>query len=370
MKCCPNCFAHPWLKNHVREISEENGPCDFCGCEDVALVRVRELAGLFHNLLSMYVVADSFESGEPLIDLIKWHWEVFAEDTIDDDAQARLLEKIANSDWDDDDGEPILDARELYSPIGNSFHTTHRERWEEFCSEVRDNPEASLPFDDFYAEEFALLKVTLPAATTLYRARRGYEPGEYGERKPFDSGGLAAPPVEKAFAGRANVQGQCVLYCADQERTAIAEVRPPLGYYVSVGEVLLKREVRILDLAKETEGINPFITESLSWHVQIRSLLAAFAEEMSRPLERDDDTTHYLPCQKLAEFIRENKYDGVRYPSAVCPGGTNLVLFDSNIGDVSVSRIAKITELTLEYEVETTSPFEIQTDEKSQDSAI
>ena len=54
---------------------------------------------------------------------------------------------------------------------------------------------------------------------------------------------------------------------------------------------------------------------------------------MSRPLERDDDKTHYLPCQKLAEFIKQNRYDGIRYPSAVCPGGTNIVLFEPNVPD-------------------------------------
>jgi hypothetical protein len=314
----------------------------------------------------MYVVANSFESGEPLIGLIQRHWEVFDEDALDDGTQALLLEKIANSDWDDDDGEPMLDARELYSPIGDSFHTTHRERWEEFCSEVRDDPEASLPFDDFYAEEFALLEVTLPTATRLYRARRGFEPGEYGMRIPFDGSSLAAPPIEKALAGRANVEGQRVLYCADQEKTAIAEVRPPLGYYVSVGEVRLKEVARILDLTKETDDINPFVTESLRWHVQIRSLLGAFGEEMSRPLERDDDKTHYLPCQKLVEFIRENGYGGIRYPSALCPGGTNVALFDPDIADVTGGKLARITELTLEYEVEETAAHETHVGENTE----
>jgi RES domain-containing protein len=352
MHCCPDCFAHAWLKEHVREISKENGQCDFCGSEDVPLVRVCELAALFHNLLSMYVPADSYESGEPLFQLIQCHWQVFSEDVLDEDAQAKLLEEIANSDWDDDDGEPVLAAKELYSPLGDQFHTTHRERWEEFCLEVRDNPNEPLPFDDFYAEEFALLEVNFPIASMLYRARRGFEPGEYGERVPFLGNDLAAPPVEKALAGRANTERQRVLYCADQEKTAIAEVRPPLGYYVSVGTLKLEREARILDLTKEVNDINPFVTESVSWHVEIRSLLNAFGEEMSRPLERDDDKTHYLPCQKLAAFIRDTGYDGIRYPSAISPGGSNVVLFDPDIAGVADSRLARVTELTFEYEVD------------------
>jgi RES domain-containing protein len=300
----------------------------------------------------MYVVADSFESGEPIVQLIQWHWSVFEEDTLGENMQARLLEKIVNSDWDDDSGEDKLNARELYSPLGNTFHTTHRERWEQFCSDVRDNPGEPLPFEDFYAEEFALLEAVLPIETKFYRARRGFEPGDYGEQTPFEGDGLGAPREDKALAGRANTKGQRVLYCADQEKTAIAETRPPLGFYVSIGTLKLNREARLLDLTMEPHELNPFATESLGWHVQIRSLLNAFAEEMSRPLERDDDTTHYIPCQRLAEFIKDAGYDGIRYPSAISPGGTNVVLFDQNIAEVTDARLAHITELALNYDFE------------------
>jgi RES domain-containing protein len=352
MRCCPNCFAHPWLKERVQEVSQQQGQCDFCGSEDVPLIAVLELAEPFHNLLSMYVPADSFESGEPIRGLIQWHWSVFDENSLDEDEQTRLLEAIANSDWDDDDGEDMVDGNELYTPLGNTFHTTHRERWEQFCDDVRANPDAVLPFEEFYAEEFALLEATLPIETRFYRARRGFEPGEYGERTPYSGASLCAPPAEKAFAGRANREGQRVLYCADQEKTAIAETRPPFGFYVSVGVVRLTRQVRILDLTKETDDINPFVTESLGWHVEVRSLLGAFAEEMSRPLERDDDKTHYVPCQKLAEFIREAGYDGIRYPSAVSPGGTNVVLFDPGIANTTDPKLVRVTSLTIEYEAE------------------
>ena len=264
MPCCPNCFAHPWLKERVQQVSKTRGRCNYCGSEDVPLARLRELATPFHNILSMYVVADSFESGEFLIWLVQFHWEVFDEDALNEDAQVRLLENIANSDWDDDDGEPKLNARELYSPLGDSFHTTHRERWEEFCSAVRENPDEPLPLEDYYAEDFALLEVNIPADTSFYRARRGFQPGKHGERIPFRGNELAAPPIDKAIAGRANPEGQRVLYCADQEKAAVAEARPPLGYFVSVGTLKLIREARILDLTHETDQLNPFAVRPFS----------------------------------------------------------------------------------------------------------
>ena len=244
MLCCPNCFDHKWLKQHTAETSKNTGQCECCGEENVPVIEAGDLSGLFHNLLSMYVVAESYETGEPLIWLIQWRWQLFNEDVLNEDSQVELLEDIANSDWDDDDGEPELDGRELYQSLGGSLHYTHRDRWEEFCDQVRENPEEKLPFEDYFAEDFAQLAVTLPTGTPFYRARRGFNPGEYGDRQPFQGDEVGAPPPQKAHAGRASVEGQRVLYCADQEATAVAEVRPARGHYVSIANVRLNREAQ------------------------------------------------------------------------------------------------------------------------------
>lgn len=112
----------------------------------------------------------------------------------------------------------------------------------------------------------------------------------------------------------------------------------------------LNREVRILDLAQPFPDINPFLTETLKWDVEIQALLGSFAEEMSRPLERDDDQTHYVPCQRLADYVREAHYDGIRYPSALNSDGTNVVFFDPAVADVSGSKLVTITEIKVTYE--------------------
>jgi RES domain len=90
--------------------------------------------------------------------------------------------------------------------------------------------------------------------------------------------------------------------------------------------VKLNHEIRVLDLAQEPEEINPFITNPLKWDVEIQSLLRAFAEQMSRRLEPDDDPHHYLPSQRLADYIRHAHYDGIRYSSALSPEGTSVNL--------------------------------------------
>jgi len=141
-----------------------------------------------------------------------------------------------------------------------------------------------------------------------------------------------------------------VLYVADQEKTAISEVRPALGFYVSVAALKLKRNCRVLDLTKELPELNPFVRESIGWHVEIRGLLNSLGEEMSRPLERADDKRLYVPCRRLADYIHRNHYDGIRYPSALNPGGSSIVFFDPGIADVMTAKLVKITEVNFEYE--------------------
>lgn len=258
MHCCSNCFNHKWLKGYVNQHSEGTGTCDFCESEGIPLLSAGELAGFFQNMLAMYVVADTYESGEPLLSLIQWHWEVF-DDNLPESQQAALLEEIVNSDWDDDDGEPMLDATELYMPKSSQwFHNTHSDIWEQFCSDVRKDPQIALPFDEFIAEELAESDESLPAGTTFSRARLGFKLDENEERLAWSGTEIGAPPADKAGAGRANAAGQVVLYVADEEKTAVSEVRPARGFYVSVAKLTLKRAGRVLDLTKELSELNPF----------------------------------------------------------------------------------------------------------------
>ena len=133
MFCCPNCFYDGWLKQFIQTHSPATGDCDFCETENAQIIGVNELTGLFANLLSMYVEADTYERGEILIDLIQWNWQVFDDEALDREKQISLLEEIVNSDWDDDDGEMPVDGSDLYMSImSREYHITHREEWNNF----------------------------------------------------------------------------------------------------------------------------------------------------------------------------------------------------------------------------------------------
>ena len=84
----------------------------------------------------------------------------------------------------------------------------------------------------------------------------------------------------------------------------------------------------------------------------IEGLLTALGEEMAKPLGRDDDETHYVPCQVLAEFIRSSGYNAIRYPSALRPRGTNVVVFDPDVVTIGPSKLVCVRQISLRYDDE------------------
>ena len=308
----------------------------------------------FKNLLKLYVPSDE-PRGDMLVDLIQWDYEVFEDDLHASDEAACLLNDIMETGWDDDSGEPPVSAHELYHRRSSLwYHTTMVEAWEEFCEKVKEDPAHEPELPELFDEELGRMEVEISHGTILYRARLGFR--IVGERRmqPFDSLNIGAPPPEKAKPGRANMEGEVVLYTADQEATAIAEVRPWRGLLVSVAEVRITRDLRLVDLSKPPPRSNPFTDEAPQYERELEDLLLTFGEELGRPLRRADDPGDYLPCQKLVRRIRQSSfYDGIRYPSALAPEGTNVVLFDSDLACIGSSKLVEVQEVGVSY-----GPFE------------
>lgn len=355
---CPECFAHNWLREYVVTQSTHRGTCPSCRRRNQLLVPVARLYSVFDNLLSAYQLAEGppMEHGTAIIDLVQEDWEGFSEHLFETNGAGRLLEAIMRSGWDDDSGEPLLSASDPYVARHRRWsHDTLADIWEEFADEVKSNPTRPITFHDAVFDEFLIHEelmgrrtVPVPAGTVLYRARLGVVRGPNGDES-YRGAAIGAPPPEKAGPGRGNAMGKVVLYCADQEGTAVAEVRPMRGEYVSVVELRAARDLEILDLVTEAEWPNPFTDDAVSYWVEFAGLLAAFAEELSKPLRSRDDPTDYIPSQKLADLIQTARVDGIRYPSAMEPNGTNVVLFDPSVVDIGTSHLVEIVETKVEY---------------------
>lgn len=300
--------------------------------------------------MELYVQSND-QHGEPLIDLIQCEYGVFEEDLYTSGDATRLLEDIMRSGWDDDFGESLVDAHELYCPrVSLWYHTTRAAEFEEFCKIVKNNSAEELNLHELFEEELARTESELTQDTAIYRARIGFVDDRQQGAKPFKGQDIGAPPFDKAKAARSNAEGEVVLYVADQEDTAIAEVRPWRGLLVSVAEIRALRKLRLVDLSKFPPLVNPFTDEYPQYESELVELLVAFGMELSRPLRQTDDVRDYLPCQKLVRRIRESgKYDGMRYPSAMNPGGTNVVIFDPKLVSVGPSKLVQVSDVRIFY---------------------
>ena len=362
---CPSCFAHPWLQEYVLAQSRKRATCPSCRRRNQPLLPVSSLYHAFRKLLSFYQPAEDppMEYGTAIIDLIQEDWEVFSELVLQNDMGGSLLEAIMDSGWDDDSGEPPLGALDHYVARPHHWsHDTLEEIWQQFAKEVKSDQTRSLNFGDESFNEFIIHEELIgnrteriAAGSLFYRARLGFVRHHDGA-KPYCGEAIGAPPAAKAGPGRVNAAGQVVLYCTDQEVTAVSEVRPARGEYVSVVELRGTKELEILDLVTDPEWPNPFTDDSVSYRCELAGLLAAFAEQLSMPLRSRDDSTDYIPTQKLVELIQSAKInertriDGIRYPSAMSPTGTNVVFFDPLVLHIGASRIVEILEMDLEYQ--------------------
>lgn len=337
--CCARCFRYRSLKEFIRANGTADRECHYCGATHVHVIEIGQLANKFHNFLDLFVADDE------ALDTLDWYiqaWDVFNDNRLDEAGRGVLVHDIINANWDDDDGEPQISAGDYYRRRRDIW-----DEWEEFCVEVRHDPATPLPFNEYMQEEFGRRLIALPAGSPLYRARPGHtvDPND-GSAQPYRGNEIGAPPASTK-SGRAHQAPARVLYAADQEATAVCEIRPARGMGVSVCQMTANRGLRIVDLTLRATRYDPFFTEEAHYHMSIEGLLVGLGEEMARPLSRDDDETHYLPSQVLAEFIRDSGYDGIRYPSAMRPRGTSVVLFDPELMTIGPSRLVRVKTISV-----------------------
>ncbi len=135
------------------------------------------------------------------------------------------------------------------------------------------------------------------------------------------------PLLDRAREGRANPKGIPYLYLATHEDTAVAEVRPWIGSYVSIAQFALKRDVRVVNCVTDDRRIMVYSREPEPEERE-RAVWQDIDRAFSQPVTSGDDAADYAPTQVVAEFFRENGFDGVAYGSSLGPGH-NVALFDT-----------------------------------------
>jgi hypothetical protein len=376
---CRRCFRDQKLRAWLlKQPDLQRGICAWCGSRDVRLVPLIELGSLFRNAALMYTEnqgENPFLAGEgdSIGTLFQEDWSIFS-DAIEESGQVNALCVAILSaglhpkdDVDEPDYEGLFFRED---PMGRSVDEDWEERVRDLLSpspapptpeEIAEHPELGdldIAYEpdrlEYIIEEMGR---EFEVGESLYRARVHRDRSRTDRFQPTEVG---PPPAQHATAGRANRDGEAMLYVASDEATAISEVRPWKGAPVALARIVLTKKVRILDLTDFEPIASPFFEESIGWKVEARGLLWRLREDMKRPVTPHLTDRQYQPTQYAAQLIRNAGFDGIAYPSAM-GAGMNIVLFDPGAGEVTAVWYVRVENIV--YSFDRDDSTEIHVDE-------
>ena len=315
MAICVGCTTNPYLKVWI----ETNGapqPCAFCGAADQPAVDTTRLVEHIDAVIRRHYSPD-LDDGEAARPLIQRLAGVSA------DIATRVMNVVRE---DEELGRTMYD----YGPLvfGGRWSHEHSDAWERlktivkhearfFGAETHRILDAILGDLQMFCGGVAVRNLTPPAP--VFRARLARAAREADEWFKAPAISLHAPPKEKASAGRMNAAGVRVFYGALRERIAVAEIRPPVGSHVVVGAFTPTRSLRILDLGAlggVFQYADLFSPEFETTSTRL-TFLHMLEQEISLPVQPQDELLDYIPTQVIAEYVRiVLGLDGVAYRSA------------------------------------------------------
>lgn len=181
----------------------------------------------------------------------------------------------------------------------------------------------------------------------LYRARKN----DYGQLKRFTPAEMGPPKTHDASTGRAQPAGVAVLYVADTAPTAIAEVKPEIGEYVTTGTFRIKPEkkkLKVLDLTRFRHQILLSPTE-LSGLINLSRRAFSAAAHPKNPMRY---YAHAYFVQMVRDLRPPDKigYDGIGYKSAVHPDGRCFAFFDADNFRCTRTSLHQVKSVSIESE--------------------
>jgi RES domain len=169
--------------------------------------------------------------------------------------------------------------------------------------------------------------------SAFYRARSFEADRDLEDALVYPEQRLGTPPSFKARDGRMNARGIAVFYGASDPVAAMAEVRPPVGSKVLVGQFEVIAPLRLLDLrALDQIRLSGSIFDPDYVRQRERvAFLAILGKRITVPVMPGDEPFEYLATQAVADFLAteaDPPLDGIIYPSVQAGEDQyNVVLF-------------------------------------------
>ena len=182
------------------------------------------------------------------------------------------------------------------------------------------------------------LKETIKKGETLYRARiveddLNLKDNDNAKRffgyNKEDSG--MAPKSKIKRDGRLNYKGEQVLYLANDQYTALAEVRPEKKIWVSIAGFEILDDIEVINFCNN--GYSP------------KSIMHWISFEFYKPVHNSE----YRITQQIGKVIKELGYCGIKYSSCFSAKGVNLALQKKEKKAEAIGSKLYLTESILFY---------------------
>lgn len=348
---CADCVEDEYLKDVIREHADQR-QCDYCGRKTEAdsaaplAVLMEPIAyAVLHYFNDPTQAGVAYDKGwmAPLVGTyevlmsirLECHDQLF-EDIADAFVYTEWV-RAADGHW--LTSHPHEEMSALWDSFVNIIKHEIRFFFQHPSATKRDkpwerDPQSILDTIGNLVNKFELI-IRITVDTPLFRVRERVEGADWEANADH----LGAPSPDRARAGRMNPAGISYLYLAFEQETALAEVLSGPPCAAVIAQFQTQRELQILDLTNLPEEPSIFdeaqrdLRESLIF-------LENFIEEISQPVRKDGrEHIDYVPSQVVCEYFAlvfqvsgDQHLDGIVYPSAVRPGGRNLVLFPTERG--------------------------------------
>ena len=215
-------------------------------------------------------------------------------------------------------------------------------------------------FLDFLLASCKIRTIELPEKTKLWRSQLGrdksiitFAGGSYLDTslKPFPPPRMKPLP-QKVKEGRANSNGEPVLYLSTDRETAMAECRPWIAAYISIGMFYTTKNLKILDLSKDKfipVGIDDIERKKGDQEFAEKVIWGEINKAFTKPVQRSDQSTDYIPTQKIADFFKNCGFDGLKYKSALGIG-YNIALFDISSAEQADCSLFDVKNIQYSFE--------------------
>jgi hypothetical protein len=351
-ECCINCFNNDHIINFILE-NGNIGKCDYCESEEIETVEteiignyIREKLKLaYENVENSGIYWDSelkeYIEGEDIFEILAFNEGIFSEKIVDKDNQRKLTDDFmtdSGPNWHDisqgaddyfDDGAALLVLKNKYFGVESNkfifnwdrfkYQCKHYGRYFDFGFEVETRESLLGTLSKILSHE--KLKSKLKKRKQIWRARVLSEDDKFSfnESPNKMQKEIGPPPNQNVKNNRMSPAGISYTYVSENPETCIIEVRPNYGSEMLVGKFEIIKNLKLLDLTfipnyRVKSIFNPEYDHDMRWAT---NFLEQFIDDITKPCMKDDAILDYIPTQLLAEYIRKEGYDGIKFYSSL-----------------------------------------------------